>query len=256
MSVVYQTILKAVKNINEYTGLSNLVTASIVDTIINRLTFTKADSIFKSGHIKDAVSTYFNQQKTMRQSTANPFQINLYVPETLGKCLLPNDCVVKSLKEYIDLTGDQNWTGLLIYQHKTQEKCPYPIPYKCKGTTASGLQREQTEGKQYSADAWYISYRNGKYAVDLAPQYRFRLHNCIDCISYFKDLSNPPLYQRANFSDIQAILTENKCEYVDGRVRDKDDTYKIVPTNPVNETTLPTATAIPDNNYYGDSSEV
>jgi len=212
LSVVYQTIIKAVTSLGKYTGLTNLVLAGISPTLTN---------LFAAGKIKDNVLEYFQMQK-LRRFNINPFKINLYVPDTLGSCILENTCQ-KSFQEYIELTGDKDWIGLMIYQH--YKNCPYPVPYKCSGTLASGLQREKTEGKQYSGTMWYNSYLNGNDGIDKAPNYRFRLHNCIKCTSIFEDLSRTPLQNNpnVNFDNVKQLMARQSWAYVVGKYKNLVD---------------------------------
>jgi len=214
LSVVYQTIIKAVASVGKYTGLTNLVLAGISPLLTN---------LFAAGKIKKNVLEYFKMQKLRRFNiNNNPFKINLYVPDTLGSCILETTCA-KTTKEYIDLTGDMNWIGLMIYQH--YKKCPYPVPFTCPGTLASGLKREKTEGKQYSGAMWYNSYLNGNDAIEHAPNYRFRLHNCINCESIFEDLSPTPLLNNpnVNFPVVHELMVKQKWRYFAGKYKNSFD---------------------------------
>lgn len=137
-------------------GFSNLV-----------ITGTKErESLFYSTNIKNRVKEILKNQTQ---------KMSLYVPETLSSCVLVT-CMNK-VEPYIELTGDKNWIGLMIYQHKDRNNCPYKDAYSCKGTIESGTTREKTEGKKYSSGAWDISYSNGLYMLDRAPGYRFLIHN-------------------------------------------------------------------------------
>jgi hypothetical protein len=137
-------------------GFSNLVITGIKEV----------DSLFYSTNIKNRV-----KEKLKNQTQ----KMSLYVPETLSSCALVT-CMNK-VEPYIELAGDNKWIGLMIYQHKDRKNCPYNDTYSCIGTIESGTTREKTEGKKYSSGAWDISYSNGLYMLDRAPDYRFLIHN-------------------------------------------------------------------------------
>jgi len=166
-SVMYQLILNALKETTNLKGLKNLVYAG----------FHISDSIFDSGIIKKNVMKYLNVQKE------TGLHFSLYVPETLGKCmslrkLAGFDTTCRSIyKEYIDYTDDNDWIGLMIWQHKTGEDCDKDDAHKCKGCKESGTSRELSEGKKYSSSAWQNSYDYGRIAAQSAPHYRFIIHN-------------------------------------------------------------------------------
>ena len=201
-SQVYQTIIKAVSEKGAYDGLKNLVSASGTQK-----------TIFESNIIKKAMKQYLKEQKEN-----NKFVVSLYVPETLGKCLRRVNCS-ESYNDYIDITGDKDWIGLMIFQHKEHSDCPYKKDYKCKGTTESGQSREITEGKKYSSIAWKRSYKNGKYAINQAETYRFRIHNSgrRDGITVFEDLS-PKKIDIEN-KTISKFFKDSNWQYVDGKVK-------------------------------------
>ncbi len=201
-SIVYQTIIKAVKEKGEYDGLKNLVATSKLSS-----------SIFESNVIKKKMKEYLKEQKAK-----NDFVVCLYVPETLGSCVRKVNCNT-TYDDYVDITGDKDWIGLMIFQHKEHKECPYKEKYKCKGTTESGQSREITEGKKYSSKAWELSYKNGNYSIGKAETYRFRIHNSgrRDGITVFEDLSSERLnIGNKNISD---FFTLNNWQYVNGKVK-------------------------------------
>lgn len=131
-SVIYQTIIDAVKNKNQYPGLKNLMSASI---------FSAEKSIFESDTIKKNIKDYL-----LKQTEQYSFIVSLYVPDTLAFCG-SLDCMNKIIP-YIEITGDSDWVGLMIYQHKNGgKKCPFKNGYKCKGYTESGKEREKKKVK-------------------------------------------------------------------------------------------------------------
>jgi len=215
-SVVYQTIIKAVGEKGAYDGLTNLVSASALSL---------QQSIFESNIIKKTMKQYLREQKEN-----NKFVVSLYVPETLGGCIRNTvftmvDCS-KSYKDYIDITNDKDWIGLMIYQHKEHSDCPYKKDYKCKGTTESGQSREITEGKKYSSSAWDNSYKNGNYSIAQAETYRFRIHNSgrRDGITVFEDLS-PKKIDISN-QTISKFFKDSNWQYVDDKVKFNNDCEK------------------------------
>jgi len=213
-SVVYQLILQALKQVNDKVpGLKNLVFAG----------FHITSNIFDSGKIKKRVMNYLGEQK----AKGNAF--SLYVPETLGKCISLrkefsyNTTCSSEYKDYITYTGDNdNWIGLMIWQHKTGADCTFDEEYKCKGCTESGESRETMEGKQYSSGAWDRSYKYGLLAAKDAPTYRFIIHNTggrkhsvegkekFNTIT-FEDYSN---YSEETAQRVQSAVNELTWKYV------------------------------------------
>jgi hypothetical protein len=164
-SVVYQLIVRAIRETTKLKGLKNLVYSGFKIPVFQK-------SMFDSDTIKASVMEYLNTQRSQKFS--------LYVPETLSNCYitLASRCQSKYYQKYIDYTRDyKNWVGLMIYQHQTRKKCTFDEKYKCKGCEESGESREDTEGKQYSGNAWSTSYAAGKKAIMTAPKYRFIIHN-------------------------------------------------------------------------------
>ena len=202
LSQVYQTIVAQVKGVN-IIGFSNLVLAGISLT---------QSSLFASGKIKKGMISYLKTQPIETN-------ISLYVPETLGDCgsYRPSGCKSK-IEPYVNISNDPKWIGTMIYQHKTGDKCPEEIGYKCKGATESGTEREVDEGKQYSNSAFDHSYNQGIKEVNVAPGPRFVIHNSggrrdiVNTInkSIIHDMRSPP-----TFTPDQQQEIENKfnCKY-------------------------------------------
>lgn len=211
-SVIYQTIVDAVKNKNQYPGLTNLMSASVLDK------FRGVQSIFETDSIKKVINDYLLEQKKKKN-----FVVSLYVPDTLTYCGIPTNCIPK-LEKYIDITGDNNWIGLMIYQHKNGgDKCPFKSEYKCVGCTESGKSREKTEGKKYSSGAWKMSYDHGLQTIKKAPNYRIVFHNGgkRGTPSIFEDLSEPKIpYDKQEIKD---FFTKNKIVYIDGELTENPD---------------------------------
>ncbi len=223
-SVVYQLILQALKQVNDkIPGLKNLVFAG----------FHITSSIFDSSKIKKRVMNYLKEQKVKKEEeeVKKDYRptFSLYVPETLGKCISLrkefsyNTTCSSEYKDYITYTGDNdNWIGLMIWQHKTGAECTFDEEYKCKGCTESGESRETMEGKQYSSGAWDKSYKYGLLAAKDAPTYRFIIHNTggrkhsvegkekFNTIT-FEDYSN---YSEETAKRVQSAVDDLKWKYV------------------------------------------
>lgn len=199
-SVVYQTIINEITSKGLYDGISNLVSSTI---------FGK-QSIFKSDRIKKSIKLYLKDQHKYG------FIVNLYVPETLGGCIGNINCKMK-ITDYINITGDHNWVGLLIYQHKTPDACPYHEKYRCVGTIENGKSREIVEGKKYNSTTWKNSYDNGKLYMNRASNYRFRIHNSgNENTSIFEDLSVNKLKMSESLID---LFKKNNWLYIDGDIK-------------------------------------
>jgi hypothetical protein len=178
--------------------------------------FRGVQSIFETDSIKKVINDYLFQQTNRPDDN---FVVSLYVPDTLTYCGIPTNCIPK-LQKYIDITGDNNWIGLMIYQHKTGgDGCPLKEEYKCVGCTESGKKREKTEGKKYSSDAWKYSYDHGLQTIQKAPNFRFVFHNGggLGRPSIFEDLSEPKIPYDTN-EDIQNFFTDKNIIYINGEL--------------------------------------
>lgn len=204
LSYIYQIIIESAKN-KGLGGVENLVLAGISVTSKN---------IFDSNIIKKQIIQYLS----LSQKQDPPLFISLYVPETLGDCgmMRPKSCN-KKIKEYMNLTNDNDWVGLMIYQHKTSEECPYDLEYQCTGTTSSGKTRESVEGKKYSNSSFQHSMNQGLKEASTAPNLRFIIHNSggkkyMNQInkSIFMDMSVTSPFNSGN---IQEIEEQFGCTY-------------------------------------------
>lgn len=199
-SLIYQTIISLIQQKGQYAGLSNLVSASF---------FSGHKTIFDSNIVKSSVRTYLlHLKETLGIS------VNLYVPETAGGCVKYINCQ-KTYQEYVNITGDKNWSGLLIYQHKTHKDCIYPDKYKCSGTIESGKNRQVLEGKKYSSSTWANSMRNSEYLINKAPIFRFKIHNSgsPNRITMLDDLSPHPQVDIVKRPEFIKFLKRNNWEY-------------------------------------------
>ena len=204
LSYIYQIIIESAKK-NGLGGVDNLVLAGISVTSKN---------IFDSNIIKKQIIQYLS----LSQKQDPTLFISLYVPETLGDCgrMRPKSCN-KKIKGYMNLTNDNDWVGLMIYQHKTSEECPYDLEYQCTGTTSSGKTRESVEGKKYSNSSFQHSMNQGLKEASTAPNLRFIIHNSggkkyMNQInkSIFMDMSVTSPFNSGN---IQEIEDEYSCTY-------------------------------------------
>ena len=163
-SYIYQQLIQLVKP-KKFNGLKNLVLSGHHLKISKKIVHER-ESLFEAGIIKKKITEYLLERKE---------PISLYIPETLGGCVL--DCS-SVYSKYIDIAKDsENWIGLLIWQHKEHKDCDYIEGYKCSGCTESGKKREKNEGKIYSSSAWENSMRNGRYHMMLAPGGKYEIHN-------------------------------------------------------------------------------
>jgi len=140
-SMIYSMIIDCIKK-TCIAGFSNLVDGD--------------NSIFRARTVKENVEGYLKLCKS------KGLGISLYVPESLGTCgwtrLTP--CLPK-YQSYIDLSGDKQWIGLLIWQHKMGSACNFSKHQRCVGCEESGTKREIQEGKKYSGGVFAHSTRKG-----------------------------------------------------------------------------------------------
>lgn len=184
-------------------GFSNLVLSSF--------SFCK-QSLFSSDVVKSIVTSYLAQQS---------ITINLYVPETLGGCInwlsfIPMFSCYNTYTKYVDITNDQKWIGLLIWQHKEKKDCDKDAKYKCFGCTESGKQREKQEGKMYSNNSWETSMLNGEKATVNAPGGSYKIHNSggekFDnkfCLSIIENLDKT----KTTGTNIDLVMMENQTAF-------------------------------------------
>tara|TARA_B100000989_G_scaffold241151_1_gene188023 strand:- start:839 stop:2149 length:1311 start_codon:yes stop_codon:yes gene_type:complete len=223
-SKIYQEIIRVV-NKKGIAGIENLV--------------YKIDkkSLFNSDKIKVLIETFLEK---------NP--ISLYVPLTLSFCGALNYITFNKLNKegceekynkYIKITGDNEWIGLFIYQHKHKntKDCPFPDGYKCEGTITSGEDRQQTEGKKYSSNNYERSFKHGIYNVMEAKGANIIIHNSgsKDNTSIIFDFSekqkikksedNKFLLIRANKSDLSDYTDKKLTEIAEERI-DKEEIDK------------------------------
>jgi len=153
-SLIYRTIIDLIRKQNHIAGFENLHASN------------KDKTIILSNHIKKLfIQTLINKYRN---------KISVYIPDTLGKCT--TNCK-KIIKMGIDLTGDNNWIGFLIWQHKKTTMCNYNSKFKCLGTIISGKIREINEGKKYSSIAWKYSMYNGLRMLNKSKSYKLIIHN-------------------------------------------------------------------------------
>jgi hypothetical protein len=145
-------------------GFNNLAGTSI-----------KFKTLFNSRSVKDEMMKFLEKYKR---------QLSLYVPETLGSCGWPgaqahlgSEPCIEKYNEFIEMTGDQRWIGLHIWQHESGEQCTYPEDQQCKGCNQSGRSREVMEGKKYSSGAYGHSKTKSDKHMREAQGGQFNIHN-------------------------------------------------------------------------------
>lgn len=217
VSVIYQSIIRAILEKSQYPGLKNLMSASI---------FSMEKSIFESDSIKKNIKEYL-----LKQTRQYNFIVSLYVPDTLAFCG-SLDCMNKIIP-YIEITEDNNWIGLMIYQHKNGgNKCPFKNGYKCKGCSESGKEREKKEGKKYSSSAWDKSVTNGLISIKNAPNIRIVYHNnggIKDSKSVFEDLSLEKIPYETD-TNIKDFFDKNNIVYIGGELKNRKDCHEYLLT--------------------------
>ena len=138
-------------------------------------TMISTKTLFKGSIIKNEIINFLRNQR---------LAISLYVPETLGTCGWPGTKVkvgsgpcIEKYQEYIQMTGDQQWIGLHIWQHEFGTKCTYPRGQECKGCSESGRSREIMEGKKYNSGAYDHSIEKANKHIEEAKGGQFNIHN-------------------------------------------------------------------------------
>tara|TARA_B100000963_G_scaffold316429_1_gene296206 strand:+ start:124 stop:1881 length:1758 start_codon:yes stop_codon:yes gene_type:complete len=175
-SAIYQDIVKALARHPKIDGLENLVNSGF--SFLHK-------SLFQAGKVKKSIQKYLNTQKG-----DGGLPVSIYVPETLGNPLAKNDGFDKGIKPYLEITEDNNWIALYIWQGKTPEKDEKWVnEIKSKysslanenisavSTTVSGKSRELDEGKKYSNKAYNTSKSHGYINLSKAPGARIDIHN-------------------------------------------------------------------------------
>ena len=155
---------------NVYTYIRDKAAESCVG--INNL----YDKLFRVSEIKKSINIFLKNQ--------NSIQLNLYIPDTLASCHLK---CVKKINHYKKICRDDNWTCVLIWQHKYSTDCNIDnmvkhfmlkdskpqiqndfkkiidcYNFKCKGCSESGTERQIKEGKKYSKKSWKFAMFLGK----------------------------------------------------------------------------------------------
>jgi hypothetical protein len=148
-SMIYQMIIRTLMRTCTV-GFDNLVGSTV-----------GVKSLFKSSNVKDAMMDFLKDQP-------RNLNISLYVPETLGTCgwygadaHLGSEHCIEKYQEFINLTGDKKWIGLLIWQHDSGSNCKFSEHQRCIGCEESGTKREIQEGKKYSSGAFTHSIKKG-----------------------------------------------------------------------------------------------
>ena len=170
-----------------FSGLNNLV-----ETLSDKLRIAKKNiTSTMHGKFKEIMTHSSKTKKeilnvlnsSVKYSKDYSF-MNIYLPETLGDCLLKKSLTKKSgcysskIEPYVKLTKDTNFTTLLIYQCKFGYDCIYMPTHKCKGCAPSGMARQDKEGKKYSSGAWLASMKYGLQLLRLQKGgEKFIIHN-------------------------------------------------------------------------------
>lgn len=175
-SIVYQYIVQAAKE-SCFAGIQNLVEANM---------HIGDQSLFYAGKIKQQMKEFLRTQSP----------ISLYVPETCSDCGFARfkSCEQKH-KPYIDITKDNDWIAVLLWQHKRAEDCHFEKQFRCVGCTESGERRETQEGKKYSNTMYEHSMNEGMRTLLRSPNIRYKIHvsGSDDRKSIVEDYSENPV---------------------------------------------------------------
>ena len=175
-SVTYQFIKNIAKSGQNNAGITSLVRGM-------------GSMIFDSSVVKNNIQIYLEEQK-------DNIYFSIYVPETLGFCFSTSTKILdttvscdKKYNKYFKILDNDQWLGLLIYQHlnnpdNKSTSCPFVKTdyndysmYKCVGCYPSGSSREIDEGKKYSPSAYKFTLEEGFDEMLKAPMGRFMIHN-------------------------------------------------------------------------------
>lgn len=224
-SIIYQSVIRIIRDTTNFHGFSNLVTSNVFRK--------KRDGIlFDSNVVKKHIKNFLTRSQNPRP--------NLYVPETLGGCILTCN---KKVQEFIGITNSsRDWVGLCIWQHKrntacntrSRACCSYPDKYKCVSTTVSGQNRERKEGKIYSPTAWKYSYINGKIESMKAPNDNwYHIHNTgqASATSIIEVSPEKASELRKSRNIVQQIQEDFNCEFRECHIENIKE-WKIPNTNP------------------------
>ena len=172
-SIIYKYIVELLEIYN-VGGFTNMKPDGIFNNIVNRI---KQNSLFNSTQTKKDINEYLIYLKSKN------LLMSLYVPDTLGSI---------NYEKYIKLTDDNEWTALLIWQHKFGPiDCTYSKYYICTVCTQSGKSREIEEGKKYSNSTYKVTLENGEREFKKGKYRKYKIHNCgrVDGISIIEDHS-------------------------------------------------------------------
>jgi hypothetical protein len=166
-SVVYKTIVNIIQD-HFKVGISNLSQPTIYSVIhLEKI-------LFPQKKIKKNIVFCLSKQET---------RFSLFVPETLSYCgstLRSKGRDVscnKLVQKYNKIVKDDEWIGIMIYQHKNKTSCSFSKEYSCEGCLESGKKREMMEGKKYSNVSWNHSFQIGMKMMKEAPGYSLLIHN-------------------------------------------------------------------------------
>jgi hypothetical protein len=184
-SLVYSAVVQATRS-GCLRGLDNLVLPGMSLKLGVR-------TLFSSSTVKKQQVAFLQRQTHL--------PVSLYVPETLGDCdWVPLGALGKAVgasscadkyAAYRQITGDEAWIGLLIWQHKSGGECDQVGARRCMGCMDSGTAREEVEGKRYSSTAYDHSMKEGGKAIQSAPGGCYKIHNggARGRVSMFQDFS-------------------------------------------------------------------
>ena len=112
------------------------------------------------------------------------FKVSMYIPETLAGFNAANSMMATTIARSYRANirkykiYDADWIGLLIFQHlnSSTRNCPFPEGYKCSGCNIKAKEREKSEGKMYSSNAYNASLVIGFNTI-MKSNKQYIIHN-------------------------------------------------------------------------------
>ena len=165
--------------IREYSHIYQSILNSTPSNIMGFANLAGGKKLANTSPIKTNIEEYLKLQKSKNNDIC---PISIYVPETLARCQVKLNCEDR-YKRFIQLTGDDKWIGVYIWQHKYPEEAtkmmrpPCEEGFKCVGSVNSGKKREKDEGKIYSSSYYDISEKYGIREMKKGRGGRIDIHN-------------------------------------------------------------------------------
>jgi hypothetical protein len=133
VSMVYNIILTCIDDYNNQEQVKTNSTKKIkgFKNLINNIK-NGEHALFPSTEIKENFATYL--------LTNYRGNVSLYVAATLCK---KQSTMQVDVEPYVNITGDTNWNGLLIWQHQNPDLCTFDDDYKCNNNISNPFATDQ-----------------------------------------------------------------------------------------------------------------